>query len=60
MLVHNATVKINEEFAQREKNREIEERMYVGWGSGGCVLLGWGWGSGWGWGWEWGWNDWGG
>ena len=27
MLVHNATVKINEEYAQREKNREIEERM---------------------------------
>lgn len=29
MLVHNATVKINEEYAQREKNREVEERMCV-------------------------------
>lgn len=29
MLVHNATVKINEEYSQKEKNKEIEERMYV-------------------------------
>lgn len=27
MLVHNATVKINEEYSQKEKNKEIEERI---------------------------------
>lgn len=27
ILVHNATVKINEEYSQKEKNKEIEERM---------------------------------
>ncbi|KAM3567623.1 hypothetical protein VYU27_010237, partial [Nannochloropsis oceanica] len=27
MLVHNATVKINDEYAQKEKNKEVEQRI---------------------------------
>jgi hypothetical protein len=29
MLVHNAKLKIQEEYARKEKEREINKRMYV-------------------------------
>lgn len=29
MLVHNAKIKIQEEYARKEKEREINKRMYV-------------------------------
>lgn len=30
MLVHNAKIKIQEEYARKEKEREINKRMYAG------------------------------
>lgn len=29
MLVHNAKIKIQEEYARKEKEREVNKRMYV-------------------------------
>lgn len=29
MLVHNAKLKIQEEYAQKEKDREVQDRMWV-------------------------------
>lgn len=38
MLVHNAKIKIQEEYTRKEKEREINKRMYVygGRARGGC------------------------
>lgn len=36
MLVHNAKIKIQEEYTRKEKEREINKRMYVLGGRGSC------------------------